>query len=265
VFPESFRSGLYAGEVTIAPRSSWTFLHYLNGDNNLRESVTHNLARLHAEGSSDQVQVVATLFRGQEEGLLARLGRRFFGTAQATASATDWRGQRTFAVRPENSAAGAASPLLAEGERRPSDWRNLRDTLIESMEAYPAQHYALCVSSHGAGEEGLLRDGQGRRMSVDDFCRALREAEEVTGGSIDMVALEACSMGQPSVISKLGEVTDYVIASPVPIATHRVAHEQLLAEAKAHPHWSPAEMAGAAQRVYAQELPAMQLFTPRSL
>lgn len=238
----------------------WTFLHYLNGDNNLRESVTANLARLHAEGSSDQVQVVASLYRGPSEWSLKSLLGKLVGRAEPLASATDWRGQKTFEVRQQDSAGESSSPLIGEGQGRPSDWRNLRDFLIQNMQAYPAQNYALFVSSHGAGEDGLLTDSRGQRMSVDDFRRAISEAEEATGQEISLVALEACSMGRAAVVDKLHEVSEYIVASPVPISTNQVAHQSLLALAKQHPDWSASEMAQATHQVYAAKVPTMQLF-----
>jgi len=246
--------------VNIGSRQ-WTFLHYLNGDNNLRESVTANLARLHAEGSSDQVQVVASLYRGQPEWSLKSLLSRLVGGSSPIASATDWRGQKTFEVRQQDSAAESSSPLIGSADQtRPSDWHHLRDFLIQNMQAYPAQNYALFVSSHGAGEEGLLSDSRGQRMSVDDFRRAIREAEEATGQEISLVALEACSMGRAAVVDKLHEVSEYIVASPVPITTNQVAHQSLLALAKQHPDWSADEMARATHQVYSATVPSMQLF-----
>jgi len=245
---------------------AWTFLHYLNGDNNLRESVTANLAELHRQGSSDQVQVVASLYRGEPEftwrNLMSFL-RGDTGKSVALASASDWRGRKTFEVRQETSPAESSSPLIADyaaGECRPSDWKNLRDFLVQSITAYPARHYALFVSSHGAGKQGLLTDAQGRRMSVDDFQRALDEAQHITGQSIAMLALESCSMGEKSVMQRLQKSVGAIVASDIPITASQVDHARLLVEAKRNPHWTPEQLARATLTVYQENVPSMQLF-----
>lgn len=260
----TFRARAYSESVNVSsPTRRWTLMHYLNGDNNLREAATLQMARLHQEGSSDEVQVVASLFRGESEWNWRNLSGKLRDLVQPgpdkLASASDWRGQRTFEVRQQDQP--GSSPQLAEGQGRPSDWKVLRDFLIDSMQRYPAQNYALFCTTHGAGEQGLLVDASGHRMPLDDFQRAIREAEQTTGADISMLALEACSMGQPAVMEKLTSEFGYVIASPEKIHTNQTPANQLLRTIKAHPDWSPTDLARETHRFFASGNPSMQLFT----
>lgn len=238
-------------------------MHVLNGDNNLREAATLQMARLHQEGASDEVQVVANLFRGESEwnwrNLGAKLDELVNPSPKVSASANDWRGQKTFEVRHQDQP--GSSPLLGESQNKPSDWRALRDFLIDTMERYPAQHYALFCTTHGAGEQGLLTDARGRRMSVDDFQRAVREAEQATRADISVLGLEACSMGQPSVMNRLLEDVDYIVASPEKIQTNASPADQLLRQLKTRPDWRPEELAEETRRLFSKGNPSMQLFS----
>ena len=238
-------------------------MHYLNGDNNLREAATLQMARLHEEGSSDEVQVVASLFRGESEwnwrNLAGKLNDLVRPAPDKLATASDWRGQRTFEVRHQDHV--GSSPQLAQSESRPSDWQALRDFLVDSMQRYPAQHYALFCTTHGAGERGLLVDAGGHRMSIEDFQRSIEQAEETVGVSISLLGLEACSMGQPSVMQALTNEFDYVVASPEKIQTNRTPADQLLRDLKAHPDWTPRELAEHTQQFFARGNASMQLFT----
>lgn len=260
----TFRARDYTDIVNISPAPRrWTVMHVLNGDNNLREAATLQMARLHQEGSSDEVQVVASLFRGESEwnwrNLGVKLDELVNPTPRLLASASDWRGQKTFEVRHQDQP--GSSPQLAESQSKPSDWRGLRDFLIDSMRRYPAEHYALFCTTHGAGEQGLLTDARGQRMSLADFQRAVHEAEQATQADISLLGLEACSMGQPSVMNRLLEQFDYIVASPKKIQSNATPADQLLRQLKARPDWSPGELAEETRRWFSTGNPSMQLFS----
>ena len=100
---------------------SWTLMVYMNGDNNLSEDALADLDEITAALWTDQIRVVVlvdTLFGGAEELSLGADGFELLDTL---------------------------------GEIDMSDWTELRDFGIRTVEAMPAQHYALILWDHGDG------------------------------------------------------------------------------------------------------------------
>ena len=257
--------GTISAQPSKSPQPQWTLLFYLNGDNNLREEVTRDLVRLHEEGTSADVTAVASLYRGDWRWSMKNVGRKVYQLMKErdmpVQVESDWRGRRTFVVRNADQA-GSKTEMLegkAPGEARVSDWRELRDCLIENFQKFPAQHYALTVATHAVGD-GILVDGDGEAMPYAEFGRALTEAQQVTGKRLEVLTLESCQSGQASVVDQLKGVADYLIASPQKISANKAPYEKLLAEIKQRPTMTGAELAQCTQETFAPHLPGFSLY-----
>lgn len=238
---------------------SWTFLYYLNGDNNLREEVSLDFVRLHQAGAPEDTAVVAHLYRGEERwtcknlpNKLARLGQKQLPPAFAE----DWRGSRTFVVgdKPHSSVEVQGPELVS-----PADPQSLTDFVSWGMREFPAHNYAVIVSSHGNGERGLLRDGDGTLMSNAEFRSALAAAEKESGQKLNLLVLQACLMGQPAAAAALAGCADFVIASPDKIPAARARHDELLQRLDEQGDKSPPAVVQTVRDTLAETLPGMNI------
>lgn len=237
---------------------NWTFLYYLNGDNDLREHVSMSVGKLHESGAPQDTAVIAQLYRGDYRWSLKTLPQKLKSLCNppaAQAVATDWRGRRTFQM-----VGPGQSVEIGRGREKPGDWRSLRDFLIEGMEKFPSQHTMLVLAGHGTGKNGLLVDGDGDRIKPADLQRALHEAQEATGRKVDVLLMESCKMGVPEVTRPLQDEGVEVLASPEKVLMGKARHDLLMAEVAKNSALKPAELAGTACRVLAPQLRGLRHF-----
>lgn len=253
--------------MQVGSNRQWTCLFYLNGQGNLREEETRHLSRLHAEGSSDDVQVVADLYRSDWK-LTPKTFLRWVDEKLGLEKGVglqvnqDWRGRSTFVVRngaQADSQTVAVSNSPVEGDS-PSDWKVLKNFLVDAMQQYPAEHFALTVSSHGRPDH-ILTDRSGRSMELNDLRRAIGEAEQETGQSIEVLTLEACQVGRSPSLDQLHQVVPYIIASPETIRAGEAPHASIIHQLKENPSQTPKELALGALQTLQQKLPEMRLYS----
>lgn len=109
-----------------------------------------------------------------------------------------------------------AEPVEMLGEVDMSDPATLTDFIVWSIENYPADNYALIISSHGAGwmGNGPDEDSGQTQLSLPEITVALEEARAITGVAVlDIVGFDACLMGQLEVYAALAPYARYVIAA----------------------------------------------------
>jgi hypothetical protein len=78
----------------------------------------------------------------------------------------------------------------------------------------------LMVQDHGNGYLGLCSD-EGLPdsdvpkvwMSIDDLGRGVRDALDKTGGTIDVISLDACTLGTVEIAYELRGTASYLVAS----------------------------------------------------
>ena len=237
---------------------NWTFLYYLNGENDLREHVSLSVGKLHESGAPTDTAVIAQLYRGDYRWSLKTLPQKLKSLCHppaAQAVASDWRGRRTYQM-----VAPGQSVEIGRGEEKPSDWRSLRDFLIEGMQKFPSRHTMLVLAGHGAGSQGLLADGDGNRIAPADLRRALGEAQQATGRKVDVLLLESCKMGVPEVTRPLQQAGVEVLASPEKVLMGRARHDRLLAEIAKNSSLKPKQLASTACSILSPQLQGLRHF-----
>jgi hypothetical protein len=106
---------------------------------------------------------------------------------------------------------------IGEGE---STAEQLSDFIIWSVKNYPAEHYMIVISDHGGGWHGIAFDetSGGDPITMQELEEALRTSTEATGvEKFDLVAFDACLMGQLEVYNLLAPYAQYTIAAEEPI------------------------------------------------
>jgi len=100
------------------------------------------------------------------------------------------------------------------------------DTLASFLEfaltepSLASDNFMLMVQDHGNGYLGLCKDEglpdsdlPGVWMSIDDLGAGVRKALDTTGKDIDIISLDACTLGTVEVAYELRGTADYLVAS----------------------------------------------------
>ena len=141
-------------------RGTWLVMIYQNADDEiLEQDIFTDLNEAELVGSTDRVTIVAQL-------------DRFDGAFDGDG---DWTGARRFLVGQDDDLDVLASEELEDlGEVDSGDWQTLSDFATWAIESFPADHYALILSDHGAGWVGGWNDNaprEGSAFTTDDIDR----------------------------------------------------------------------------------------------
>jgi tripartite motif-containing protein 71 len=199
-------------------QTSWTFMLYLAGDNNLYTHLQRAVQHLEAQPANPNVTIVV-LFDGDR-------------------TDDSWR----FVVQP-----GGRYTLNVNkwhlGEVNTGDPQTLRDFILWARNAYPAQHYYLSIADHGLGTQGIAYDDTNRDpatnrkdfLSTAELRAALRAATNDGQRKIDVLHYDACLM---ALLENAYQVKDY--------ADYLVASQNLGWSVFAYAAYLPAQLSGAA-------------------
>ncbi|MFQ5865941.1 MAG: clostripain-related cysteine peptidase [bacterium] len=214
--------------IVVGPSTSkWTFMVYLDGDNNLESAGIDDFLEMAAVGSSDEVNIVVQMDRapGHDD---------TYG---------DWTGTKRFLIQNGDTPSVAAVQNL--GEENMGDPAVLQDFVEWAVATYPADHYALSIWDHGGGwrvlREKMIEEvravtsrgepdwGIARAVAWDDtdgdklYLREVQQALEAakprildrsgTLVKLDVVGFDACLMGMVEVAYALRNVANYVVGS----------------------------------------------------
>ncbi|MBN2468988.1 MAG: hypothetical protein JXD19_12650 [Deltaproteobacteria bacterium] len=224
--------------TTTDPASSadWTFMVYVDGDNNLEGAGLADINEMEMVGSSPGVNVLVQFDR--IEGYDSSDG--------------DWYDTRRGRIIKDSSSA-ILSDLVSVGEKNMGDPDTLRQFVVWGMTQFPANHYALVLWNHGDGWFSRLTDYQQelnniealiRETGVTPFLKSQRtllnkKIEEATksicwdstdGGdaltikecrqaleglpaAIDIIGFDACLMGMVEVAFEVRDVADVMVSS----------------------------------------------------
>ncbi len=183
----------------ITPSKKWTFMVYLDADNNLEEFGIDNILEMAKVGSSSDVNIVAQMDR--IPGYDNRYG--------------DWiTGKRFYITRgmiptPENA-------VMDIGEPDMGSQRTLGDFINWTRANYSASNYCLVIWNHGSGWKPTMRmipwsddaisvDGSTvKGVCYDDTNRSALTMQEVgaalAASPVDLVNYDACYMQMAEVI-----------------------------------------------------------------
>jgi hypothetical protein len=189
--------------VFAAEKAQWTFMVFLNADNNLDRFGVIDVQEMEKAGLSKDVNLVVQLDRFRKE------TRRYVPTSRAAdATADDW---------------GLTSKMVQNmGEVDMGDYKEMVNFVKWSKENYPAENYALVIWNHGAGwkkrsgevAKGISYDDQsGNHISTAQLGPAMQSITGVLGKKVDILAMDACLMQMVEVAYEVRENALYMVAS----------------------------------------------------
>jgi len=187
------------------PSASWTFMVYLDADNNLESAGIEDFNEMEKVGSTDDVNILVQMDRWES------------ADGDDTTNG-DWKDCKRFRVEKDDDPAIINSPVLQElGEVNMGDPQVLVDFFVWGMENYPAENYAIVFWDHGGGWRGICWDetvpGSDTydMLNLTEIGDALEGIYLARGGErIELVGFDACLMAQVEVqyeIMEFGSVS----------------------------------------------------------
>ena len=124
-------------------QAKWTFMVYLDGDNNLEPAAMKDFNEMELVGSTDQVNIVV----------------QFDRVPDYDDSDGNWSDTRRYRVIKDNNMQKLTSPVLQYlGEVNMGTSENLTQFITWAVDNYPAQHYILVLWDHGSSWRNLNRN-----------------------------------------------------------------------------------------------------------
>ena len=183
----------------VAATASWTVLHYSMSDTDLEPSMMVDVNEMGEVGSNEHLNIVALVDRSPGYGEVPVL------------DIGDWVGAKLVHVQP-----GHGEVLADLGSVDMGDPATLASFITDGITAFPADHYAVIISDHGASWPGLGPD-EGSDYSVLDLAdlqSGLADGLANAGVErLDLLGMDACLMASYEVASALAPYADRLIAS----------------------------------------------------
>lgn len=242
------------------PPKSWTFLVYLDGDNDLEEWAIYDVNKMELVGSSADVNIVVQIDR--IDGYDSSNG--------------DWTTCRRYYVTYDTDTATINSTLLEElGEVNMGDGATLEDFITWGVANYPADNYALVLFDHGGGwRQRLAEYKQGRQSEVlravcwDDtsggdalYTKEWASAISNAGAPLALVGFDVCLLGMIEPAYELAQtgLAEAMVASPTVEYAPGWPYDIVLADLGATPSMSGLALADVVVYRFSQSHPSMTM------
>jgi hypothetical protein len=204
----------------------WTVMLYNAGEQDEGLMCTSNLLDAQTVGSDENTHVVAMNFRSPwiYERFLG-IGNEHLGTrsyyvtkegpdSRQLSALKAWPEMQQFAGFVRSTPERITSPEIpnSAGAESPGEAATLKAFLLENARRFPARHYAVVMSGHGAGFAGQSVVGSSR-ISNEDVGKVLREVAQELGKPLDLVNLNTCYSAGIEALQPLAGGAHVVVAS----------------------------------------------------
>ena len=218
-------------------KAEWTFMVYINGDNNLSSYGDDDRQEMEAVGSNPSVNIVvqqdwSTSYGGDD------------GTVR-------WYINQ-----------GSSDTVMALPEQDMGIPSTLIDFANWTIDNYPAKHYALIIWDHGSGwdkrvfnpvDKGFSWDDEsGNHFSVagGDLDTALYYIKQHLGRNLDVLGFDACLMATFEVADVARKYVDYLVFSEKTEPGDGWPYDDILDTLAQNPYITPYEFAGEIAKRY---------------
>jgi len=212
-----------SGSARDAVLRQWTIAMYWASDNDL-DSMTETFIQMWRESTTNTDDIALCVF----------IDRLDAPANTSTYTEDGW--VERFALGEVNS----SSPSTLQSF--------LEYVLTEPM--LSAENYMLIMQDHGLGHLGLCTDLglpdsdiEKAWMSIDGFGNAVRGALSSTGEDLDIITLDACTLGVVEVAYELRNAASYLVASELGVPFDGINYRALLSGLSDHPETEPVDLA----------------------
>jgi hypothetical protein len=192
---------------------TWTFMVFVNGDNNLHDAAIDDFGEMAQVGSNDTLNIVVQL--------------DLYGNG----------GTNRYLVGKNDTVDSA--PVQTLSEQNMGDPHVLEDFIVWAVDNYETDHYILVIWDHGDGwrlerqkiaeleaaqrAEGAAAAPGMKAVSHDEYDgdvlymhevgQALAQARDSTDVRLDIVGFDACFMGMIEVAYEIRDSADFMVGS----------------------------------------------------
>ena len=212
-----------------AELASWTFIVYIAADDNtLEEAAINDFLEMASIGSNDVVNIVV----------------QFDRAPGYDASYDDWTDCRRFLVT-EGLTPADGNEIINIGEVNMGDPATLVSFVEWAASNYPAEKYALIISSHGKGWEGACWDetSDNDNMDIAEMRSALSDISAFIGRPLGVLGFDACLMGMTEVAYEVHDYASVMVASEHSEPSSGWPYDAILTQLTATPDINAAELA----------------------
>lgn len=210
--------------------ADWTFMVYLDGDNNLESFAIDDFMEMAGVGSNSDVNIVVEMDRA---------------TGYSNTDG-DWTDTRRGLV--EAGSVPDQSWGTSIGEVNMGDQSTLTDFISWGMSNYQAENYGVVLWNHGGGWNSI---------ASDDSSGDLLIANEVSGAlagfsGIDLIGADACLMGMVEFAAQISNSASVFVGSEQNEPGDGWSYDTILADLTANPTWTAAQLGTAIVNRYGE-------------
>ena len=163
-----------------AQPKEWTFLIYLNGNNNLDSFGKMNINQMEKIGSTAKVNIVVQW-----------------------ASLENGKTKRLYITKDSDTTTVTSKIVEEMGQVDMGDYHSVINFVKWGAENYPAQHYFVDIWDHGSGwhfkpgetmKDISWDETTGNHITTEQLATALSESSKIIGHKIDIYGSDACLM-----------------------------------------------------------------------
>lgn len=175
-----------------AAEKEWTWMVFLNADNNLDQFGVTDQNEMAKIGSNDYLNIVSLIDRE--------------------------KGPATLNYIEKNKIV----PIADMGEVDMGDYKFLAQWAKDMITKYPAKHYALIIWNHGSGwknnQNQIIKgisydDSTGNHITTEQLGLAMAEIKAHLGRNLDILSNDACLMQMMEVAYAVKDSCDFFVAS----------------------------------------------------
>jgi hypothetical protein len=206
--------------------ADWTFMVYLDADNNLEPFYIDMFLDMSSVGSTPQVNIVVQMDR------IGGYDSRY----------DNWAGCMRFYVTKDLTPA-PENAIQDLGEKNVGDPNTLTDFVNWTINSYPANRYCLVLADHGSGcvQSVCFDETSGMdALSLPELSQALSAVP--LPHKIDLLYFDACLMGMVEVAYQIRDYVDVMVASEE-VSYAGQPYEYYLGNLTANPSMSPEDLA----------------------
>lgn len=181
-------------------QKSWTYMVYLDADNNLESAGMKDFNEMESVGSTSDVNIVVQMDR----------------IPSYDDTNGDWTGTRRYYVTKDSDLQIVHSTLIQDlGEVNMGASAALSSFVEWAISDYPAARYALVLWDHGSGYPGVCFDdtNNGDYLTMRELKQVLSAVKTATGFKMDVLSFDACLMGMIEVAHQVKDYVNFMVAS----------------------------------------------------
>jgi len=221
--------------LTTGTRAKWTFMVYMNADNDLEEFAIQDLNEMERVGSSTDVNIVVLVDR----------------SGGYDSSNGNWTDARKYYVTQDSDSQVIHSQILEEvGEIDMGDPAQLKAFVRWAMTEYPADNYVLDMWDHGAGfrSRATGRDAITRGFSFDDtqntHIQTTALPDAIQGPDhLDILAWDSSLMQMMEIADQVGDAATFMVGSEESPPGDGYPYQSFLSDLAANPALTPEQLA----------------------